>query len=120
MRRSSSEPAQVVLDRLRSSEPQPPTFVDPHNKQPHRDRTFKARHAAWQAAVEREEARLKAEQDGTLEAHLDNIKVQADGALALRLEEEKAARGQAKLEAGKARLKRTMEEIKKKLPRRKR
>lgn len=92
MRLSPDEPAATVLDRLRSAEPRRPTFVDPHNKQPRIDRTFEERHAAWRAAVEREEARLQAEKDGTLEAHLDGIRRAADGALKLRLAEEKKQR----------------------------
>ena len=92
MRLSPDEPAATVLDRLRSAEPRRPTYVDPHNKQPHQDRTFEERHAAWRAAVEREEARLQAEKDGKLEEHIRELGARQDKLRAVRLKMEAAAK----------------------------
>jgi hypothetical protein len=78
VRLSPTESAQLVLERLRANEPRRPTRVDPHNHRPHVDPTFDARHKAWQAAIDRETARLQAEQQGTLDTYLKAVEMRQD------------------------------------------
>lgn len=92
MRYNDQESAMVVLERLHAAKPMPPTYINPHNKRPHQDRTFAARLQAWEAAVRREEARFAAEKTGTLDEHLAGLKASADRDRAVRLKAERAVK----------------------------
>lgn len=108
MRITEDESAAVVLERLRASRPQPPSYVNPHNKRPHQDHTFGDRLQAWQAAVTREELRLKAEQEGKLPEHLERLQAIANRDRKLRLAEEKKQRAELRaLRAAKKKKKKT-------------